>query len=87
MQESKDLVPVGVREVALRSAPRQAAFGSEPGVPAVAAAELALAAASLAENARAPNTRRAYESDWASWVAFCEAQDFVPLPADPDVAV
>jgi site-specific recombinase XerD len=53
-------------------------------VPAVAAAELALAAAALAENARAPNTRRAYESDWASWVAFCEAQDFVPLPADPE---
>jgi site-specific recombinase XerD len=59
-------------------------FGSAPGVPAVAAAELALAAAALAENARAPNTRRAYESDWASWVAFCEAQNFVPLPADPE---
>ena len=58
-------------------------FGSAPGVPAVAAAELALAAAALAENAKAPNTRRAYESDWSSWVAFCEAQDFVPLPADP----
>jgi integrase len=59
-------------------------FGSAPGVPAVAAAELALAAASLAENAKAPNTRRAYESDWASWVKFCEAHDFVPLPADPE---
>jgi site-specific recombinase XerD len=59
-------------------------FSSAPGVPAVAAAELALAAAALAENARAPNTRRAYESDWASWVAFCEAQNFVPLPADPE---
>ena len=60
-------------------------FGSAPGVPVVAAAELASAAAALAENARAPNTRRAYESDWASWVAFCEAQDFVPLPADPEL--
>ena len=59
-------------------------FGSEPGVPAVAAAELALAAAALAENARAPNTRRAYESDWASWEEFCQAQNFVPLPADPE---
>ena len=58
-------------------------FGSAPGMPTVAAAELALAAAALAENSKAPNTRRAYESDWASWVAFCEAQDFVPLPADP----
>lgn len=59
-------------------------FGSGPGVPAVAAAELALAAASLAENAKAANTRRAYESDWASWEAFCRAHDFVPLPADPE---
>jgi hypothetical protein len=58
MQESKDLVPIGVREVVLQSAPRRAVpFGSGPGVPAVAAAELALAAAALAENARAPNTR------------------------------
>ena len=59
-------------------------FGSEPGVPVVAAAELALAAGALAENAKAPNTRRAYESDWASWEAFCQAHNFVPLPADPD---
>jgi len=59
-------------------------FGSAPGVPAVEAAELDLAAASLAENAKASNTRRAYESDWSSWVAFCEAHKFVPLPADPD---
>jgi len=59
-------------------------FGPAPGVPAVAAAELALAAASLAENAKASNTRRAYESDWASWESFCRAHDFVPLPADPE---
>jgi site-specific recombinase XerD len=59
-------------------------FGPAPGAPTVAAAELALAAAALAENAKAPNTRRAYESDWASWVAFCEAHNFVPLPADPE---
>jgi site-specific recombinase XerD len=59
-------------------------FGSEPGVPAVSAAELAAAAADLAENANAPNTRRAYESDWASWEAFCRAHNFVPLPADPE---
>jgi hypothetical protein len=59
-------------------------FGSEPGVPVVAAAELESAAAVLAENAKAPNTRRAYESDWASWEEFCRAHDFVPLPADPE---
>ncbi len=57
---------------------------SGPGVPAVAAAELESAAAVLAENAKAPNTRRAYESDWASWEEFCRAHDFVPLPADPE---
>ena len=60
------------------------AFGSAPGVPAVTAAELALTAAALAENAKAPNTRRAYESDWGSWEAFCRAHSFVPLPADPE---
>lgn len=27
---------------------------------------------------------RAYESDWASWEAFCQSQNFVPLPADPE---
>jgi len=59
-------------------------FGSESGVPVVAAAELALAAGALAENAKAPNTRRAYESDWASWEAFCRSQNFVALPADPE---
>jgi site-specific recombinase XerD len=53
-------------------------------VPVVAAAELALAAAALAEDAKAPNTRRAYESDWASWEAFCRSQNFVALPADPE---
>jgi site-specific recombinase XerD len=86
MQESKDLVPAGVgsREVVLRSAPRQAAFGSEAGVPAVATDKLESASAMLAENARAPNTRRSYESDWTSWEEFCRAHDFVPLPADPE---
>jgi hypothetical protein len=93
MQKSNDLVVTGgeSREVAVRratgmppTASGRAAFGSAPGVPAVAAAELALAAAALAENAKAPNTRRAYESDWASWEAFCQAHNFVPLPADPE---
>ena len=59
-------------------------FGSAPGVPALAAAELELRSVELAKEGKAPNTRRAYESDWASWVGFCEAQNFVPLPADPD---
>jgi len=96
MQDSKDLVAARVEsgQIVLRraggvppTASGRAAFGSGPGMPAVAAAELALAAASLAENAKAPNTRRAYESDWASWEAFCQAHDFVPLPAGPEQVV
>lgn len=59
-------------------------FGSAPGVPAVAAEKLESTSVDLAKEGKAPNTRRAYESDWGSWVAFCEAHEFVPLPADPD---
>jgi site-specific recombinase XerD len=59
-------------------------FGPAPGVPAVAADKLELASAALAEAAKALNTRRAYESDWASWEKFCRAHKFVPLPADPE---
>ena len=49
-----------------------------------AAEKLELASAELAKEGKALNTRRAYESDWASWEKFCEAHNFVPLPADPD---
>jgi site-specific recombinase XerD len=59
-------------------------FGSGPGVPAVAADKLESASAELAKESKARNTRRAYESDWASWVKFCEPHNFVPLPADPE---
>ncbi|MFZ0338473.1 MAG: site-specific integrase, partial [Terracidiphilus sp.] len=62
----------------------RAAFGAAPGVPAVAAEKLELASAELAKEGKALNTRRAYESDWASWEEFCEAHSFVPLPADPE---
>jgi integrase len=85
MQEIKSTPICLPRPVGLRSTPRQAVpFGPEPCVPTVAAAELELAAAELAQNAKAPNTRRAYESDWASWEAFCQAHSFVPIPADPE---
>jgi integrase len=38
----------------------------------------------LAEAAFATNTRRAYKSDWDSFVTWAFSRDFVPLPATPD---
>jgi len=38
----------------------------------------------LAEAAIASNTRRAYRSDWESFVGWAMSRDFVPLPATPD---
>ena len=35
----------------------------------------------------APNTLRAYRSDWAAFVAFCEAHGLEPLPALPETVV
>lgn len=37
----------------------------------------------LALSARSANTRRAYSSDWARWVGWCEQQHLQPLPAAP----
>jgi integrase len=34
-------------------------------------------------HAQASNTRRAYASDWESFVRFCRAHGFTPLPASP----
>ena len=34
-------------------------------------------------SAKAPSTRRAYESDWALFAAWCRQHDLTPLPADP----
>lgn len=44
---------------------------------------LAARAAGLAEDARAPNTRRAYRADGAHFAGWCAAQSFVALPATP----
>jgi integrase len=38
----------------------------------------------LAEKAVAQNTRRAYSSDWESFVGWAFSRKFVPLPATPD---
>lgn len=58
-----------------------------PGVTALTPGldTLAARAAGLAENARAPNTRRAYRSDWDHFGRWCAAQGLVALPAEPAV--
>lgn len=48
-------------------------------------AKLASDAASLIEHARAANTRRAYQTDWIHFRAWCTRHNAVPLPADPRV--
>jgi site-specific recombinase XerD len=52
-------------------------------------AEIALAAAANAargfiEQAKAPNTLRAYRADWRDFTGWCEARGLVPLPATPE---
>lgn len=42
-------------------------------------------ARAFAEAAWAPATRRAYRSQWAGFVAWCDARDACPLPALPEV--
>jgi hypothetical protein len=38
-----------------------------------------------ARDAKVPNTKRAYQSDWDAFAAFCAAQTHVSLPAPADV--
>lgn len=44
-------------------------------------------AAGHAMNARAANTRRAYDSDWRSFTSWCDERGFTSLPAHPEVIV
>jgi integrase len=41
------------------------------------------AAQTLARQAHAPATLRAYKADWAHYAAWCAAAGFVPVPAEP----
>ena len=52
--------------------------------PALDLDALAARAAGLAEDARAPNTRRAYRADGAHFAGWCAAQGFVALPDTPE---
>lgn len=46
-------------------------------------ADLLEAARDYVEAAKAPNTRRAYRTQWATFSTWCEAHDQEPLPAAP----
>ncbi|MDP3156596.1 MAG: site-specific integrase [Archangium sp.] len=46
--------------------------------------ELAKVAMAFATAAKAENTRKAYRTDWRTFVAWCEQHDVSALPADPE---
>jgi integrase len=56
----------------------------QPALPAILNEKIEQAAA-YARAARAGATRRAYESDWAIFTAWCAAHALVALPATPEV--
>jgi len=56
----------------------------QPALPAILNDKIEQAAA-YARAARAGATRRAYESDWAIFTAWCAAHQLVALPATPEV--
>jgi integrase len=56
----------------------------EPTLPAEHAQAALARAVQYAEAADAPNTLRAYRSDWQSFVAWCRDAGLAPLPAAPE---
>lgn len=57
---------------------------AEPALPAILNEKIERAAA-YAKAARADATRRAYDSDWAIFTAWCAAHGLTALPASPDI--
>ena len=57
---------------------------AQPALPAILNEKIERAAA-YARSARSAATRRAYESDWAIFTAWCAAHGLAALPASPDV--
>jgi len=55
-----------------------------PGSVAEINAALDAQAREYADRSMAPNTRRAYETDWAHFVGWCARHESDPLPATPD---
>jgi integrase len=66
------------------SPPTPALAPGQPPLPAILNEKIEQAAA-YARAARAGATRRAYESDWAIFTAWCAAHALVALPATPEV--
>lgn len=57
---------------------------AHPSLPAILDEKIERAAA-YAKAARASSTRRAYDSDWGIFTAWCQAHGLIALPATPDV--
>jgi hypothetical protein len=51
--------------------------------PTAVAVEALAAARAYARDALAPETKRAYATDWAHFTAWCQAAGCTPLPAEP----
>ncbi len=49
--------------------------------------EVAEQAGAYARQARAANTRKAYQCDWRAFTSWCDAHNLPPLPADPRTVV
>lgn len=55
--------------------------------PAAALMKAAEQARDYAESAKAPNTRRAYQSDWRAFTRWCDEHGRATLPASPDTLI
>lgn len=64
--------------------PQTGLVAVHPVLPAILNEKIERAAA-YAKSARASSTRRAYDSDWAIFTAWCAAHGLASLPATPDV--
>src|SRR5690348_9530783 len=90
LRRMPDSIPTKAGVTAGEILPPQATEAGQPAptptlAPALTpAGQAALAAAAdLARQATAANTLRAYKADWAHFAAWCDANGFVPVPADP----
>ena len=63
---------------------RRARQLAAPPPPAAAPEAVAQRARDYAQEARAPNTRRAYRDDWRDFTAWCAARGLPALPAAPE---
>lgn len=83
---SSDELPAG-RNLVVGKLPGQLAWPIDDPSPALPAhlQQLAGKARDYADAARSANTRRAYESDWNQFLAWCRRQGIDHLPPDPRI--